>query len=174
MKKTILLLFFPALMTACMQDDGGQTEQTETEDAIAVAEESTGGYYGAEITGEGAVTAGDFLAQMEGEDTLQVKIIGTITDVCQKKGCWMNIDLGDEQEMKVRFKDYGFFVPKDAAGKTAIFEGFAYMDTLSVATLMHYAEEAGKALEEIEAITEPETAIAFEAFGVIINDEENK
>ena len=32
----------------------------------------------------------------------------------------------------VQFKDYGFFMPKDCAGKTVIAEGIAYKDITSV------------------------------------------
>ena len=61
-----------------------------------------------------------------------------------------------------------FFVPKDASGKTAIFEGVAYNDTIPVNDLKHYAEDEGKSKEEIEKITKPEVTISFEAHGVII------
>jgi len=37
-----------------------------------------------------------------------------------------------------------------------------------VATLRHYAEDAGKSKEEIEKITEPETNLMFLADGVLI------
>jgi hypothetical protein len=76
--------------------------------------------------------------------------------------------LGDGEEMRVTFKDYGFFVPLDAAGKTVIMEGKAYYDTTSVDMLRHYAEDAGESPEEIEKITEPKLELAFEATGVLL------
>jgi hypothetical protein len=66
----------------------------------------------------------------------------------------------------VTFKDYGFFVPLESGGKTALMKGIAYYDTISVEMLKHYAEDAGKSEEEIALITEPELAISFEASGV--------
>jgi len=66
----------------------------------------------------------------------------------------------------VRFKDYGFFVPKDISGKDVIVEGKAYSTEVSVEELRHYAEDAGKSKEEIMAITEPEQTYAFLATGV--------
>jgi len=83
----------------------------------------------------------------------------------------MVLNLGEGNDMRVTFKDYGFFVPKDAAGKTAIVQGVATMDTTDVATLQHYAEDAGESQEVIDAITEPEFNYAFEAVGVIIKEE---
>jgi hypothetical protein len=70
----------------------------------------------------------------------------------------------------VRFKDYGFFVPKSGAeGKSAIVNGNISVDTLSVAQLRHYAEDAGKSREEILSIVNPEITISFLADGVSIN-----
>ena len=40
--------------------------------------------------------------------------------------------------------------------------------SVSVEMLKHYAEDAGEPEDVIEAITEPEISIGFEAFGVII------
>jgi len=80
----------------------------------------------------------------------------------------MTVETGSGQEIRVTFKDYGFFVPKDAAGQIAVFEGAAKRATIDVATLKHYAEDAGKSKEEIAAITEPETKLTFVASGVKI------
>ncbi|OFY87038.1 MAG: DUF4920 domain-containing protein [Bacteroidetes bacterium RIFCSPLOWO2_12_FULL_35_15] len=126
-------------------------------------------YFGDTITQDGAIAADQLAAQMQGKDSLKVKLTATIADVCQKKGCWMNLNLGNDQTMKVSFKDYAFFVPKDAAGKNTVIEGVAFTDTTSIADLKHYAEDAGKSKEEIEKITQPEINIGFEAHGVIIN-----
>ncbi len=127
--------------------------------------------HGEDITEEGAITPAEFLTQIEGKDSLATKLVTTINEVCQKKGCWMMLDLGNGTAMRVSFKDYGFFVPKDAAGKLAIVEGVAKMDTTDVATLKHYAEDAKAPQEEIDAITESEINYSFEAVGVIIKGE---
>jgi hypothetical protein len=139
--------------------------------AIATALVSCSGQaakFGAEIDEAGAVPVKQLLADMGDKEEMPAKVEGKITECCKKKGCWMNIDKGDGTTMKVTFKDYGFFVPKDADGKTAVFQGRAYRDTVSVETLRHYAEDAGKSKEEIEKITEPQVDVAFEADGVII------
>ena len=44
----------------------------------------------------------------------------------------------DNDTLMVRFKDYGFFVPKEGVeGKTAIISGEIFYDTLSVELLRH-------------------------------------
>jgi hypothetical protein len=99
---------------------------------------------------------------------LQVKLSATVDAVCQKKGCWMDLKSGDSSTLRVTFKDYGFFVPKDAAGKQAVVQGIAKIEETSVADLKEYAKDAGKSTEEIEAIKEPKKELVFEATGVII------
>ena len=125
-------------------------------------------YFGEKITQDAAIAADQLPAQMQGKDSLKIKLKGSIEEVCQKKGCWMNLNIGNNQSMKVRFKDYAFFIPKDAAGKTVFIDGIARRDTTSIAELQHYAEDGGKTKEEIAKITAPEISISFEANGVIL------
>lgn len=80
----------------------------------------------------------------------------------------MKVDMAEAADMRVRFKDYGFFVPLDSEGSEAIIEGIAYRDTVPVDELRHYAEDAGKSEEEIAAITEPEVNVRFLAHGVLL------
>uniref|UniRef100_UPI0035622737 DUF4920 domain-containing protein n=1 Tax=Seonamhaeicola sp. TaxID=1912245 RepID=UPI0035622737 len=91
-----------------------------------------------------------------------------VLKVCKAKGCWMTLDLGDGNEAMVKFKDYGFFVPKDIAGKDVVVNGKAYVKEVPVDELQHYAEDAGKSAEEIAAITKPKKTFSFEADGVLI------
>ena len=100
-----------------------------------------------------------------------IKIEGEILSSCPMKGCWMKIK-SEEDTILVRFKDYEFFVPKDGiAGDKTIINGKLSIDTLSVALLRHYAEDAGKSLEEINKITESEVSMTFLADGVLIKKE---
>ncbi|MAC18045.1 MAG: DUF4920 domain-containing protein [Flavobacteriales bacterium] len=117
------------------------------------------------LNGEALKTA---LSLFEGRT--QVRFEGEITATCPKKGCWMNVASGRDTVF-VRFQDYGFFVPTEGVeGKRTIVEGEAFYDTLSVADLRHYAQDAGATEEEIAAITEPELELAFMATGVMIED----
>jgi len=100
-------------------------------------------------------------------DTIVTKVQGTINEVCSNKGCWMKLDLGNDKEVMVRFKDYGFFMPLDAEGEVII-NGKAFVSETSVDELRHYAEDAGKSEEEIAAINEPEVTYSFEADGVLL------
>ena len=101
-----------------------------------------------------------------------IKIEGEILSSCPMKGCWMKIK-SEEDTILVRFKDYGFFVPKDGiVGDKTIINGKLSIDTLSVTLLRHYAEDAGKSSEEINKIIEPEVSMTFLAEGVLIRKEQ--
>ena len=50
----------------------------------------------------------------------------------------------DNDTIFVKFKDYGFFVPKGIAGKKAVISGKLSLDTLKISELKHYAEDARK------------------------------
>ena len=100
----------------------------------------------------------------------KVKIEGEILSSCPMKGCWMKISV-EKDTVLVRFKDYGFFVPKNGIeGKSTIINGKLSVDTLSIAQLQHYAEDAGKSKEEIALISKPEITISFLADGVLIKE----
>lgn len=161
--KHIAFLFASALLiSSCGNDEGKPAGDSVKTDSVAVS------YFGDTITPEGAIPAAQIKEKLAHHDSLAMKVEGKIVEVCQKKGCWMELELANGESMRVTFKDYGFFVPKDAGGKTVIMDGYAYNDTTSVAQLRHYAEDGGKPKEEIEKITEPEVAVSFEAHGVII------
>ena len=137
-------------------------------DVPPAAENQT--YYGSVIELEGALDAAGLRAALAENGRAQVKFEGEVTATCAKKGCWMDVASG-EDTVFVRFQDYGFFVPTvGAEGKRTVMEGEAFFDTIEVAMLKHYAEDAGASDEVIAAITEPELRLAFTATGVMIED----
>ncbi|SEL79909.1 protein of unknown function [Aquimarina amphilecti] len=101
-------------------------------------------------------------------DTIDIAFSSTVNDVCKAKGCWMKVALNDDQETMVKFKDYGFFVPKDIENDTIIVQGRAYVSETSVEELRHLASDAGKSETEIAAITAPKKTYSFMAEGVLV------
>jgi len=98
-----------------------------------------------------------------------VVLDGFITKTCAKKGCWMDVKMSEGDTMMVRFKDYGFFVPKEGAEDLrTVMQGTAKMDTISIDLLRHYAEDAGETQDKIMQITEPRFVLEFIADGVLI------
>lgn len=131
-----------------------------------------GKHYGAMINADNAMRYDDLIPKMATVDSMPAKVVGKVSAVCQKKGCWMMLtpEQSGLPDMRVRFKDYAFFMPKDLSGKRVVIDGFAYVDVTPVEELRHYAEDAGKSKAEIEAINQPKREVAFEASGVLILD----
>ncbi len=152
------LLLLVALLAACKNTPSTPAVEGDT--------------FGAGVSKpEAAVAFSDVIKQLDSADSVIVVMKGKVTDVCQAKGCWMNIVdpvSGTEDELFVQFQDYGFFMPKDIAGREVLLEGKAYKEQTTVEELRHYAEDAGKSEEEIAAITEPVTEKKFMATGVVL------
>ena len=165
LKKISLWLMAVATFTACGQN-------TPAFDPKSTDPTKDGKHFGAIITAENAISYDEAMVKMGSSDSLNMKITAKVNEVSQKKGCWMTIlsDQPGQPEMRVTFKDYAFFMPKDLTGKRVVVDGYAYVETTPVDVLRHYAEDAGKTKEEIAAITEPKREISFEAIGVVVLD----
>lgn len=157
------LLF--VLLSAC----GSTPAAEETVEAATTPVKDVASTFGDEFKAEKVLPANELLTTYEHDqliDTLQTTLQGTVNSVCQAMGCWMTIAAGDGEEMMVKFKDYGFFMPKDISGREVVMHGMAYYQITPVDELRHYAEDAGKSPEEIAAINEPKKELRFLADGV--------
>lgn len=164
------------LMTACSGADTGKKENANKEDQAQEQEapKMAMAFFGNKIDESEAKDLNEVVTAMEGKDSMDVKLAGQVDKVCQVKGCWMTMPYGEGESMRVSFRDYGFFVPKDIDGKDVVVDGTIYLETTSVEDLRHYAEDGGASEEEMAAITEPETALTFVADGVVVKDYEVK
>lgn len=94
-------------------------------------------------------------------------VAAKVEEVCQKKGCWMILTDG-EHSIRVTFRDYGFFVPKDIAGTTIKAQGIIEESVLSEADARHYAEDSGASESEIQAIVGDQKEYTMVADAVFI------
>lgn len=127
------------------------------------------GKFGAPLSAAGEVLAATAVLADAGKyDDKDLKLTGTVSGACQKKGCWMTLGGGEPgaQTIRVTFKDYGFFVPKDCLGKKAVVEGHFKVTTMSVAEAQHYAEDAAKEGAPVKKVTEAQKTYAMVATGV--------
>ncbi len=99
-----------------------------------------------------------------------LRVEGVASSVCQKKGCWLMLKDG-EREVRVTFKDYGFFVPKELAGKTIVVEGTVAETEISEKDAKHFAKDGGASKEEIAAIKGPKKDYAIVASAVSVAGE---
>jgi hypothetical protein len=150
MKNNLLILVLSLSICACDSSVGQQRS------------------FGEKVDPTTAIPMVEMMKQMQSKEQMSTTVEGKVSSVCQAKGCWMKLETGNGETIRVTFKDYGFFVPKDLAGSTVIIKGEASVKVTSVEELRHYAEDAKKSKEEIEKITEPKRELVFEADGVLI------
>jgi len=154
MKHVFVLLLSALVLTSC--------NNTAPKTISADGKE----FFGEVFTPADAVSTNELLAQMEGKEAVDTQVTGDVTAVCKKKGCWMTLAVEDGEDIMIRFKDYGFFMPLDLTGKVLI-KGTAKEQITPVDELQHYAEDDGASPEEIAKITEPKREVHITATGVM-------
>lgn len=167
MKSIIFPLLVFLSLWSCKDKPSNQDTEKESTAEIAYAS------FGNQITDADALSAAQMAEvynNLKAGDTVYTKVMAKVEEVCQTKGCWMRLNLEDDREIMVKFKDYGFFMPKNIAGMDVIVNGKAFINEMPVDELRHYAEDAGKSTEEIAEITEPKRTYSFEADGVLIKE----
>ena len=159
MKKIVYLIICFLALTSCKKE----TSSTNSTNEYAI--------FGDSISSDKAISNEDMLVQydkLKPGDTLNIKFKSKIKNVCQKKGCWMTLELPSGKESFVKFKDYAFFVPKNAQNGEVIVNGKAFVSIESVEELKHYAKDEGKSQAAIDSIVAPKTNYSFMADGVLI------
>ena len=111
------------------------------------------------------VSAADVLAA---QARLRRYLPPTPLHYAERFGCWLKLELNDKETAMVKMKDYSFFLPLAAKGKTVVIDGEVKKKTISVAELKHYADDAKKSKEEIAAITKPEEEVRVTAKGIVV------
>lgn len=172
MKNLLYLSLLAATLFSCRDKDTNEDMPAVNEDQI---QETAYMDYGATFKNNDVKTS-DAMAtvykNLKAGDSVQVVFKGEMKEVCVNMGCWAQIPVGEEQ-VRVKFKDYGFFIPRNGAGKQAIFSGKAFKEVTTVADLKHYAEDGGKTPAEIAAITEDQVTLSFLADGVKVEKFDN-
>lgn len=174
MKTLALLLVAAMVATSCNSQKKSDAETTENQEVVAATADMKFKSFGEAIQPNDAIdkmALAETYKNLKAGDTVAVKFKSEVKAVCQNKGCWMRMDVGEDEAM-VKFKDYGFFMPMDIAGEEVIVEGMAFVEEVSVEEQRHYAEDAGKTAEEVAQITEPKRTLSFVSSGVLIPEKE--
>lgn len=115
------------------------------------------------------VALADLLARPGDFDGKLVRVEGTVTDVCAKRGCWIKVG-SDASPATVTFKveDGVMVFPMSARGRSVVADGTARKVVLSLektrAALAHEAEEAGRPFDPA-TVTEPMTLVRLDGVG---------
>ncbi|MCL6265207.1 DUF4920 domain-containing protein [Flagellimonas myxillae] len=137
--------------------------------SLSAQESQKGIFYGKEFDIQPKASISNIQEDISVDEVVQTQLKGRIKEVCQAKGCWMNVTLDNQVVVFVRFKDYGFFVPTDSANHDVVLNGVVFMEEISIEDQKHYAKDRGDSPEEIAKITKPMRQLRFEAEGVLIH-----
>lgn len=127
---------------------------------------------GQSITVQEVTKVSDIAKNPESFVGKKVLVEGLVVDVCEKRGCWMDI-ASDQAFEKIQIKvDDGVIVfPMTAKGKTAKVEGVVEALRLSkedaIELAEHKAEEKGVAFDP-STITGPQTIYRIRGKGAVI------
>jgi hypothetical protein len=129
--------------------------------------------YGKHLTLKEKTKVSDILAAPEKYKGKKVLVEGAVVDVCEKRGCW--IELGSDKEFEsIIFKvDDGVITfPMSAKGKTARAEGVVSVTTLSKEDRIErgkkQAADEGTTFDP-STITGPKTTVRIMGEGAVIN-----
>lgn len=139
----------------------------------AVTPAAEGTVYGQGVAAGDVVAVSELIANPAAYVGKTVRVEGLITEVCPKRGCWMNL-AGDKEFQTVRIKvDDGVIVfPLDAKGKHAVAEGvFTKMEITpeqAIEHAKHLAEEKGETFDPAKAKDLPTVVYQIQGTGAVI------
>lgn len=113
------------------------------------------GTYGGEFTIEGEPMTLAAAMQKAADGEGPYKVAADVEKVCKKKGCWFTLTAeGVDQPVRVKMKDYSFFVPRNSDGAAAVVEGTLVKRVVPQKEEQHYADDevagTGKEAKKIE------------------------
>ncbi len=170
MRKHLFLLLLPFVLLACQPE----AEAPATDEPATPV--TTAGYnaVGQAVEAVGVMPVQAVFAETDQYLEQNVKVEGTVRKVCQNMGCWLTLDAGEGNNIRVNVaknedNSYAFTFPTDISGRRVIIEGYLEGSMLDVATQEHLLEDEGKSTEEIAAMDlEPKTELKLTANGALI------
>jgi len=132
--------------------------------------------YGTSITLKKATPISELLGKPEDFKGQKILLDGEITEVCQKKGCWIKVkDGSSDTAVQVKVEDDVIVFPKDGKGKKVRAEGVVSVTVLTEeerrSSAEHEAEEQGKLKEfDPSKIVGSVTVVRIEGEGAEIKE----
>lgn len=128
-------------------------------------EVADGTLFGSDIKADVEVISFDDLMSRPADfDGKEVVVKGSVSDVCQKMGCWLTMTSGSNT---TRIKtSHEFFVPKGSAGQTAVVQGTFKIKEISEKMARHYNDESKTTTIKTEDIVGPQKGFELDATGI--------
>lgn len=149
---------------------GMEAEHHANEEAATLAEDlkpGEQGFYGAKFTViEPPMTLAAAIEQSE-KTPGTVKVEATVKSVCKKKGCWFTMSgEGVDKEVRVRMKDYSFFVPRNSEAAKVVAEGTLAQREIPQDEAQHYADDAAEEGAAAKKVEGPQKVWEFTATAI--------
>ena len=142
-------------------------KETKKADLPEDMQAGTTQHFGADFQSDGEPITLATAVEKHADAKEQIKVAANIKKVCKKKGCWFTLSgEGVDKKVRVRMKDYGFFVPRNTDGAEVVVEGKLERRTMSEKEAKHYAQDQGKDPASIDA--DDLKVLEFTASGVRI------
>ena len=114
----LALVLLTSSLPARAHDGPHGTATTESEDAQAGV-----GTYGAAITEKKPVKLAKLAKSPAKFRGKTVRLEGTVKDVCQGQGCWIEIESKDGKTFLAKSLDESVLVPKNSKGRNVVVQG---------------------------------------------------
>lgn len=149
--RTILILTIMLLAGCAKNETGGQAKAPDSEQS-ALEKADPAGTYGKGVTLTDTVMVSQILDNPEAYEGKAVLISGDVVDVCQKRGCWIEVSSDRPYEsITVKVNDGEIVFPLSARGSQAVVEGVVERIELTqeqaIKWKTHQAEEKGETFD---------------------------
>jgi hypothetical protein len=168
MKTIVSLIIFTVLLFVSLSIAQEIKPNTGTSSTQTVNKNtSTWKSYGDVITLKKTTSLAEVLKNQKQFEKKEVLVEGTISEVCENKGCWMVVDAGDKH-VRVEFKDYGFFVPWGSEKKKIKMQGMIETKIVSAKAAEHMAGEMKNPPVDKDKLNTDQTITVFTASAIAI------
>jgi hypothetical protein len=142
--------------------------------ACSGAPETSGTVYGEKLTLTDTTLVSAILARPTDYVGERVLVAGIVVEVCEMRGCW--VELGSDKEferIRVKVEDGVIVFPMSARGRRAVVEGVVEEVALTLEEAIeqakHHAEEHGLEFDP-ESVTGPTTVYQLKGIGAVIEE----
>lgn len=139
----------------------------------SLAGQSSGKVYGEGVTGSDSTKISAILEDPEGYAGKVVRVRGKVIEVCQRMGCWMDIE-DSSGRIQIKVDDGVIVFPTSAVGKESIAEGKVEILDLTkeqyAGWLEHLAEEKGETFDPASVGNPPYKIVRIRGTGAEIEE----
>jgi hypothetical protein len=137
--------------------------------------QNSGAKYGEELTLAQTTSISQILTDPESYVGQRLLVEGTVVDVCEMRGCWLELASDkDFEKLRIKVDDGVIVFPMSARGQQArvegVFEKLTLTEEEALEQARHQAEEHGTEFDP-SVVTGPATIYQLKGVGALIEDQ---